>query len=90
MTEVDRTVAEPPAYQEIYYFLASAPSREAILAFRPSQATQARIRRLPEANKASQLSAEEQAELDEFEQVEHFVRMLKLHTRRNHSPISSA
>jgi hypothetical protein len=28
------------------------------------------------------LSADEQAELNEFEQVEHFVRMLKAHTRQ--------
>ena len=75
-------IAEPPAYQEVYRFLASAPSHEAILAFRPSEATQTRIRQLLLANKTSGLSPDEQAELDEFEQVEHFVRMLKLHTRQ--------
>jgi len=75
-------VAEPPIYQEVYHFLASAPTHEEILAFRPSESTQARIRKLLEINKAGQLSAEEHAELDEFEQVEHLVRMLKLHTRQ--------
>ena len=75
-------VAESPAYQEVYYFLASSPAPEAILAFRPSEATQQRIRQLVEASKAGHLSLEESAELDEFEQVEHFVRMLKLHTRK--------
>lgn len=76
------TIAQPPTYREVYYFLASAPSHEAILAFRPSEATQKRIRALLDANKEGHLSPEEQAELDEFEQVEHFVRMLKLHTRQ--------
>ena len=75
-------IAEPPVYQEVYRFLASAPSHEAILAFRPSEATQARIWQLLLANKTDGLSPDEQAELDEFEQVEHFVRMLKLHTRQ--------
>jgi hypothetical protein len=71
-----------PVYQEVYYFLASAPSHAEILAFRPSQRTQERLRALLEANKAGRLTAEEQDELDEFEQVEHFVRMLKLHTQQ--------
>ncbi|MEO8392664.1 MAG: hypothetical protein ABI700_06700 [Chloroflexota bacterium] len=75
-------VAEPPIYQDVYYFLASSPTPEQILAFRPSEATQARIRALLQANKDGHLSASESAELDEFEQVEHFVRMLKLHTRK--------
>lgn len=75
-------IAHPPAYQEVYYFLASAPTHEDILAFRPSEATQERIRALVEANKEGRLTVEEQYELDEFEQVEHFVRMLKLHTRQ--------
>jgi len=75
-------VAPSPVYQEVYYFLASSPTHEQILAFRPSEAAQTRLRELLAANKAGRLSAEDQAELDEFEQVEHFVRMLKLHTRQ--------
>ncbi len=75
-------IAEPPVYREVYYFLASGPSHAEILDFRPSQASQKRIRALLTANQEGRLTAEEQAELDEFEQVEHFVRMLKLHTRQ--------
>ena len=70
-------IAQPPIYQEVYYFLASASTHEQILAFRPSQMVQERIRTLLEASKLGQLTIEGQAELDEFEQVEHFVRMLK-------------
>lgn len=75
-------IAQSPVYQEVYYFLASRPTHEEILAFRPSETTQTRIRELLEANKDGRLSSDEQAELDEFENVEHFVRMLKLHTRQ--------
>jgi hypothetical protein len=74
-------VAQSPVYEEVYFFLASAPSHEQILAFRPSPSVQERILQLLEASKAGLLTREEQAELDEFEQVEHFVRMLKLHTQ---------
>jgi hypothetical protein len=75
-------ISQPPIYQEVYHFLASAPSHDEILAFRPSPATQERIHALLNANKEQRLSADEQAELNEFEQVEHFVRMLKAHTRQ--------
>jgi hypothetical protein len=75
-------VAPAPVYQEVYYFLASAPSREAILAFRPSEETQERLRQLLALNAEERATETEQAELDEFEQVEHFVRMLKLYTQQ--------
>lgn len=67
-------VAPSPAYQEVYYFLASRPTH--------AETTQAHIHHLLQANKDGRLSADEQAELDAFENVEHFVRMLKLHTRQ--------
>lgn len=76
------SAVQAPIYQEIYYFLASSPSTEQILAFRPSEAAQARLGELLQASKEGRLSSEEQRELDEFEQVEHFVRMLKLYARR--------
>jgi hypothetical protein len=75
-------IVESPVYREIYYFLASSPSREQILAYRPSTITQERVDSLLATSKGGQLSDEEEAELDEFEQIEHFVRMLKLHTRQ--------
>lgn len=75
-------VAKPPIHREVYRFLASGPSPEDILAFRPSDSTQARIRALLQASGAGSLTNEEQAELDEFEQVEHFVGMLELHTEQ--------
>ena len=72
---------KPSAYSEVYEFLVSSPSPEEILAFRPSEATQERIRTLLAANKAGSLSTEETIELEEFDKLEHFVRMLKLHAQ---------
>lgn len=76
-------VATPPVYQEVYFFLASRPTHEDILAYRPSDSAQARLQELLQANKQGHLSLEDQAELDEYEKVEHFVRMLKLHVKNN-------
>jgi len=70
------------AYDEVYDFLLSAPSPEAVLAFRPSAETQERVHYLLEANRSGTLSSEEQAELDEFSSVEHFVRMLKIRAEK--------
>ena len=69
-------------YDEVYDFLLSAPSPEAVMAFRPSEETQARVRYLLEANRSGTLSADEHAELDEFSSVEHFVRMLKIRAQQ--------
>jgi hypothetical protein len=78
---------QTPIYQEAFRFLVSSPTPEQIIAFRPSEATQTRILALLTANQESQLTAEEQTELDEFEQVEHFVRMLKIHARQTLSQL---
>lgn len=68
-------------FEEVYDFLLSAPTPEQVISFRPSEPMQARIRELLEANRDRALLAEEQAELDEFSRVEHFVRMLKARAR---------
>lgn len=73
---------QSPVYAEVYRFLVSTPSLEQIIAFRASEATQERVRYLLAANKDSRLTPEEHAELDEFEQVNHFVTMLKAHARQ--------
>lgn len=74
------TIAPVPTYDEVLDFLLTAPSAEEIIAFRPSAEAQARISELLEANRDN-LTLEEQAELEEFAQVEHFVRMLKIKAR---------
>ena len=67
-------------YREILDFLASQPTPDEILAFRPTPEMQARLRTLLDRSHAGQLTPAEQAELDEFERIEHVLVLLKAGT----------
>jgi hypothetical protein len=67
----------PGALEEIADFLAAGPSPEEMLAFRPSSPTQTRAEELLEKLKDGCLSTEERAELDQFEQAERLMRLVK-------------
>jgi hypothetical protein len=73
---------QSPIYAEVYRFLISAPSPEAIIGFRASEAIQARVRELLEANREGTLTEEARIELDEFQHINHFVSMLKIYARQ--------
>lgn len=75
-------VAPTPVFNEVYDFLLSSPTAQQIISFRPSEATQTRIRGLLERHKEDMLTDDERIELDEFLRVEHFVRMLKIKARQ--------
>lgn len=62
---------------EIIEFLASNPSGKDVLGYHASERSQERLRRLLALNEAGLLSEDEQLELDELQQIEHFVVMLK-------------
>ena len=64
-------------YREILDFLASQPTPDEIVAFRPTPAMQQRLATLLERSHAGQLLPAEQAELDEFERIEHVLVLLK-------------
>lgn len=64
-------------YRYILNFLASNPTPEQIAAFRPTPEMQERLRTLLQLGKAGELTPTEQKELDEYEQIEHLVIMLK-------------
>jgi hypothetical protein len=69
-----------PAVQtasEIINFLSAGPSPADIVTYQVSDRAQERLRRLLVLNEAGLLSAEEQAELDEIEQIEHIMILLK-------------
>lgn len=69
-----------PAVQtasEIIDFLATGPSPNEVMAYHVSDRAQERLRRLLAVHEAGLASAEEQAELDEIERIEHVVVMLK-------------
>lgn len=68
-------------FDEVTDFLARAPGPEAIVEYRPSQALVTRMQDLLERNRTAGLTADEQAEMDEFLRMEHFMTMLKLKAR---------
>jgi hypothetical protein len=75
---VEQPVLPSRTYRYILNFLASAPTAEEIAAFRPTPEMQERLRILVARSKAGELTFPEQAELDEYERIEHLVIMLKM------------
>jgi hypothetical protein len=69
-------------FAEIIDFLASTPTPEAILAFKPSDRLEQRLSDLLEQNRQETLTAEDRGELDEFMRMNHFMNMLKIRTRQ--------
>jgi len=74
--------AQTSLLDEVLEFLASTPTPEAILTLRPSEKVQQRVRYLLEQNRSGGLSELEQAELDDYEQVDQFVTLLKAKARQ--------
>lgn len=74
--------AQTSLLDEVLEFLASTPTPEAILALRPSEDVQQRVRYMLEQNRRGTLSETEQAELDDYEQVDQFVTLLKARARQ--------
>ncbi len=68
-------------FDEIATLFASAPSPNTILEFRPSQATVDRANQLLELNRADALDETTRRELDQFEQAELLMRLVKARIR---------
>jgi hypothetical protein len=64
-------------YRALVDFLASNPSPAQVAAFRPTPEMQERLVTLLTRSQAGDLTPAEQAELDEFERIEHLVILLK-------------
>ncbi len=71
-------VTQLNAYQEIVDFMAARPSLEAMSTFRFSEVVEEHIGELLAANRRRRLTDVEAAELDEFDKLEHMMRMVKL------------
>jgi hypothetical protein len=65
------------ALEEIADFLASGPSPDELLQFRPSLQMQVRAEELLEKLKDERLSVDERRELEQFEQAERLIRLVK-------------
>jgi hypothetical protein len=72
---------EQKTYSEIVDLFARGASTAEVLAFRPSQETQERVRVLLERNAADELTEEEAAELERFGELEHLMQLVKARAR---------
>jgi hypothetical protein len=70
-------IFNPPIYDDLLEVLSESTDAERVLAFRLSPDRQARLDELLEKNRQGRLSEDESLELDEFEHIEHLVRLLK-------------
>lgn len=68
-------------FDEIATLFASAPSPNKILEFRPTQATIDRANQLLELNRSDALDEVARRELDQFEQAELLMRLVKARIR---------
>lgn len=64
-------------YHYILTFLASNPTPAEIINFRPTADMQARLQTLISRSHAGSLTPSEQAELDEYERIEHLIILMK-------------
>jgi hypothetical protein len=78
----DLTPSRYTLYNEVVEFFAAGPSPRAIVAFRPSRSAQDRVVELLDKNRAVMLSPEEQDELDQYENLDYLVTLVKARARQ--------
>lgn len=71
-----------PIVREMIDFLVQGPSYNQIIKFKISPEAQERLEELLDTNRESVLSPQEQAELDVYQQVDHFMILLKARARK--------
>ena len=67
---------------EVADMLATRPARDEVLAFRPSEEVETRFAELIAKQRAEGLSDDEQEELEQFQQTEMLLRLLKARLRQ--------
>lgn len=75
-------------HSEVIEFLASGPDPQTIIDFRPSSEAQARVIELLHKNQAGTLSSDEQAELDQYENLDYLMTLVKAQARRRQSLVT--
>jgi len=70
------------AYEEFVDFVAAGTTPQGVIDFRPSDAARARVADLIQRQKAASLSADETAELSQYLQIEHLMRLAKARARQ--------
>ena len=79
------TEAASKVFEEITQLFASAPNDEQILSFRPSAEVAQRASQLLNLNRSGEVDEDLRHELDQYEQAELLMRMVKaqIHSRRD-------
>jgi hypothetical protein len=76
------TITQPTMLlEEITDFLASSPSAQEIINFKPSEVLEHRALELLQRNRENRLTPEERAEMQEFMRMDHFMTLLKAKAR---------
>ncbi|MHB8627484.1 MAG: hypothetical protein ACYDBJ_22320 [Aggregatilineales bacterium] len=70
-----------PLFDDVTDFLASAPTVEQLIDYKPPEALDRRLHDLLDKNEQGNLTAEERGELDEFLRVNHLLNMVVLKAR---------
>ena len=70
------------AYEEFVDFRAGGTTPQGVIDFRPSDAAKARVADLIRRQKTASLSADETAELNQYLQIEHLMRLAKARARQ--------
>ena len=70
------------AYEEFVDFLAAGTTPQGVVDFNPSEKTKNKVADLIARQKAGTLSADETAELNQFLQLEHIMRLAKARARQ--------
>jgi hypothetical protein len=71
------------AYDEFVDFIAAGTTPQGVIDFRPSEATKAKVAELIHRQKTSSLSPDEAAELNQYLQIEHLMRLAKARARQH-------
>lgn len=69
------------AYEEVVDFIAAGTTPQNVIAFRPSEESQARVADLLAREKNGELTPSEKSELDHYLQIEHLMRLAKARAR---------
>jgi hypothetical protein len=71
------------AYEEIIEFIASGTTPKNLASFHPSEETKERIADLIQREKRSEISPDEQSELNHYLELEHLMRLAKARARQH-------
>ena len=72
-----------PVYTEFIDFIATGTTPNTIISFRPSDAVKERVADLIHREKTTGLSDDETAELNQYMQLEHIMRLAKARARQH-------